>query len=232
MDKKYAEYLNGKTVAVVGPAPSDEDLVEEIDSSDVVIRLNYRGVNLLPNTEEFGSRTDVSYYNGENAVNISGYSDRDFFKDIAFAVFRSIKHEFQENLVNNQSGRINFTPNQMLFCGAANMVQHTLYDLLFFEPNKIKVYKTNFFMAKKAYHDGYSIHQDRGGIKWVWQAYANHNLITQLNLTRWLLKNGLIEVDKTCESVLQLTNKDYMSFMEEIYVDTPAKLLAGDEESK
>jgi hypothetical protein len=70
IDKEFEEYIYNKRVAIVGPAPSIEKLGDEINSFDIVIRLNYRGKQYLSSIEEFGSKTSLSYYNGANAKEI------------------------------------------------------------------------------------------------------------------------------------------------------------------
>ena len=62
--------ISGKSVAVVGPAPSSELIGSEIDSYDIVVRTNYQGQNKLGDPKEFGVRTDISYYNGFDSLNI------------------------------------------------------------------------------------------------------------------------------------------------------------------
>jgi hypothetical protein len=57
------DYLNGKTVALVGPAESIKGSKngELIDSHDVVVRLNYAKIS---DPVDCGTRTDVIYYDG------------------------------------------------------------------------------------------------------------------------------------------------------------------------
>jgi len=61
--KEYKEFLNNKTVSLVGPAASIEGLRNgtKIDESDIVIRLNYAKIK---DTKDSGTRTDVIYYDG------------------------------------------------------------------------------------------------------------------------------------------------------------------------
>lgn len=64
-DKKYQEYIKGKKVLIIGPAPylKGHGLGKEFDRYDVVIRLNH-GINLNEtNPEDYGSKTNVLYVN-------------------------------------------------------------------------------------------------------------------------------------------------------------------------
>ena len=60
---KYRKFLEGKNVALVGPAKSIESSLngKKIDSHDVVVRLNYAKIKDI---KASGSRTDVIYYDG------------------------------------------------------------------------------------------------------------------------------------------------------------------------
>jgi len=215
-------------VAVVGPAPSTENVANEIDSFDVVIRMNYRGQMLLPDYKEFGSKVHISYYNSDNARAISGMKEKGFFEDLDYAVFKKIRHDYQYLLVEKKRGRVFFSPNNCFFIGSANLLQYMLNDLIYFRPVRIKVFKVNFFLAQETYHAGYAL--DKNNLKnftWRWTSFAIHDQITQLNYVRNLWKSSQIEVDKACKAVLGLSSAEYMSRMENIYVEQPIKIAAG-----
>jgi len=76
--------LHNKSIAIVGPAQSNDMLKDEIDSYDIVIRLNYRGGNKMPPEIEFGSKVNISYYNSVFSADISNYENMDFFKDLDY----------------------------------------------------------------------------------------------------------------------------------------------------
>jgi hypothetical protein len=58
-------FLNGKTVALVGPAASlkGQGRGEYIDSHDFIVRINYAKIQSVV---DCGSRTDIVYYDGSN----------------------------------------------------------------------------------------------------------------------------------------------------------------------
>jgi hypothetical protein len=63
MDKKYYNFLKGKSVALVGPAEylTKIKLGSLIDSYDIVVRIN-RGMELIDRyPESLGKRTDIAY---------------------------------------------------------------------------------------------------------------------------------------------------------------------------
>lgn len=228
-DWRYLNYIKGKTVAIVGPAPSDDSLAEEIDKHDVVVRLNYKDKKTLPDPKQFGNRINVSYYNNSNVERYFIGENENFLNDLDCYIFRTQKQlDFFKPLAKGRIIRKMYCPNDLLFIGNTNMIQNTLFDLLFFNADLIKVFKVNFFHAKKAYHEGYisSEREEIGDITWRWERFAHHNLISQLNFTRLLVGNGLINTDSVCESILRLNNQDYLATMEDIYVDVPLKSIS------
>ena len=61
-DFQYLDYIKGKNIAVVGPAPTEEFSGSEIDGFDVIIRPIFTSTEKF-DQKKFGKRTDVSYYN-------------------------------------------------------------------------------------------------------------------------------------------------------------------------
>lgn len=219
-DEKYAEHINGKKVAIVGPAPSSDLLGEEIDSFDAVIRLNYYGKDTLPGKEEFGSLAHISYYNHINEKKVAQLPDRKFFGEIDFVNFKTKMYPYQKRLLKFGKARLILLLNKYLFVGEANMLQNVVYDLLMFEPHEIKIFKANFFLSRQAYHGGYQLkHQVSRKQHEVWRTHAKHNLVSQLNFLRSLWTAGLVKADKVCESVMDLSSAEYLQQMEEIYVN-------------
>ena len=76
-EAEFAEYIKGKTVAVVGNGPQQigKNTGAEIDSADIVVRFNT--FDLTKHTDDYGTRTDV-WVNG-----CAGNYDDDRYLDIA-----------------------------------------------------------------------------------------------------------------------------------------------------
>lgn len=227
-DSSFSEYIKGRSIAVVGPAPSGSNVGAEIDSFDVVIRFNYRGRQFLPDPREFGSRVDVSNYAFGLVKYISTLRNLAFFDDLRFAVFKGLTHDFQKHLLKAGRGRI-LNKNYLLFNGFPMALQHALFDLLHFAPPRLKLFHVNFFLTRTRYHTGYSIAGGHRGTPedvvssafMRWYSFSLHGIVNQLNFTRNLWKAGLVEADSGCEDVLRLTPAEYLSKMEELYVIDP-----------
>ncbi len=85
----YADYLKGKTVALVGPANYLQGQGEIIDSHDVVVRVNH----VYPIPKRYGTRTDVLYHGVWKAFRNRGTwakgELREIEKRVKWIVFRN-----------------------------------------------------------------------------------------------------------------------------------------------
>jgi len=218
-DREFFDYVHNKSIAIVGPAQSNDMLKDEIDSYDIVIRLNYRGGNKMPPEIEFGSKVNISYYNSVFSADISNYENMDFFKNLDYIIFKDIKHHYQKIIIRKyQHVRKWISFNLFVFGGKINMIQNVILDLLAFEPSKIKIFKANLYLTENNYYSGYQISNYNNDQYYNWlQHWYTHDIVTHFNLTKTLWKNSLIEVDNCLEDVLELNCEDYISKMDIIY---------------
>jgi hypothetical protein len=219
-EELFFEYLNGKNVALVGPAPISDGAGKEIDAHDIVVRISYTGENSTVDQENFGSKVNISYYGNVFSEAINKTSNSNFLDKLDYAVFKTICHRYRKELVQINKGRVFFSPNYCFFNGSAHMVQNALFDLLHFSPKKIKLFNINFFLAEKPHYTGYSdIIQGNKDYEWhKFQRHANHKYLSSLNFTRNLWKSGVIEVDNFCKDILSMTSEGYMLEMQRIYI--------------
>ena len=217
-DLAFEEYVKGKKVAIVGPAPSGEELGSEIDSYDIVIRTNFMGKESMPLAKEFGTKTNISYYGGIIGK-INEMPDHSFINEIDYAVYKRLRYQFQQDYNKLTQSRAMFNQDDLLFIGTANMIPLILYDIFHFMPSKVKVFKVNFHFTNKYYYDGYVLNKSKiFEPAEQWYSFANHDQITQLNFVRNLWDSMLIEVDKQCENVLLLSPEQYAADLERVYV--------------
>ncbi len=233
IEKDYFNYISGKRVAIVGPAPTNKKNGKEIDSFDIVIRLSYKGKDYLPDPSIFGSKTNASYYGHENTgYYIVNYSGR-FLEDLDWILFKSNKHEKNISKIKLSNYRY-FKRNRFYFSGSPTMIQNAVFDIMHFNPSRVKVFNTNFFLSKSTHYKEYhpSEKQKKFGLKkrkklyyniWPNQVrdtrdFAHHNMLSQLNFIRNLWINGKIELDEDCAKVISMSNKEYLKEMENIYI--------------
>ena len=65
----FGDYLVGKSIAIVGPAPTEALDAEEIDNHDLVVRLNHSYEGKGTDLRHKGLRTDITCFNGKAAEN-------------------------------------------------------------------------------------------------------------------------------------------------------------------
>ena len=119
--------------------------------------------------------------------------------------------------------------NTFLFNGSSTAVPNALFDILHFQPRRVKVFHANFWLSHGSYYSGYAMTKrekemvgsgaDNPFGSWSWKGtFSGHDFLSQVNFVRNLWAAGLIEVDGPCEEVLSLTSHGYLSAMQDIYV--------------
>jgi tetratricopeptide (TPR) repeat protein len=218
-EEKFHSYMEGKSVAIVGPAPNGEYYGEEIDSFDIVIRFNYFGPECMPDAQEFGRKINISYYT-DWMLRHSVLQNRDLhLNHLDYYVFSSINYDFlATDLACGKAKQVNL--NNHFFYKSPNGVPRILYDILIHNPSRIKVFKSNFFLSREAYAAGYGdkkfLKDKEKGNKFH-KVVSLHEPLCQLSFTRNLWRKGLIDVDTNCAEILRLSDEEYMTAMEEIY---------------
>lgn|GEM_PF-1510297 len=231
IEEAYAKYIQGKSIAIVGPSPSGARNGDEIDDHDIVIRLGYKGS--IVNEEDFGSRTDLTYYAIANVIYYLKDQNCEFLEDLDFVSFKSSnfkEHASDELLAKSRI----FRRNRYYFCGSPTMAQHALHDLLHFEPASIKMFNMNFYLAQKKYYDGYiptkkqrAVYLNNVSNKyynlWAGQdtdtaGFAHHDMLSSINFFRNTMHREGVVVDDVCAKILSLTSREYFKGLEARYV--------------
>ena len=225
--QKYLRYISGKSIAIVGPAPTDEENGTEIDSYDIVIRNGYKGKKYQPAVKKFGLRTDVSYYGNGNARYYVVNRNSEFLRDLDWAVFKSKEYAKHVSEIDKNRCRC-FKKNHFYFCGSPTMIQNIVFDILHFNPKKIKLFNLNFNLAGITHYKTYHPEKNKPekpvySKLWINQhgstgGFAHHDLLSQIIFTRNLWKTGRIEVDNECERVLRMSNDEFLKEMERIHI--------------
>jgi hypothetical protein len=135
----FLEYVAGRTVAVVGPAPAPYDQSAEVEAHDIVYRCSpFSRATPVPG---YGTRTDVGIYNGTNTRRAVAGDELilDGIRRLEWAVFKSRPHP--NHLTNTRQAlwpppRGSFNPNQVTLA---------LFDLTQFHPASVTVFGADFF---------------------------------------------------------------------------------------
>ena len=228
----FKSYLKGKRVALVGPANylSKFKFGEEIDSRDIVIRVN-RGMDLVEKNEKHvGSRTDILYScliehpdNGGEIViknllekNVKWictipYSDASGKKTYPFLhprvnLIKALKLFFKINLhIYNfkKYSALNKTLESRANTGFA-----AIFDLLEFDIKEL--YITGFSFYLDSFFKGYKSGCERNEDIFATQCFESlrHNQKKQWAYLKNYKENKFLNFDPVLEEILKLENLD------------------------
>tara|TARA_B100000989_G_scaffold299063_1_gene292766 strand:+ start:11523 stop:12788 length:1266 start_codon:yes stop_codon:yes gene_type:complete len=215
-DQKFFETLNGKTIAIVGPAETEHKDATEIDSFDYVVRFNYTHTG--KNLDEFkkGLKTDISYFNGEQIDYLIKNNDSKLPNDLKIACIKDNHTEREKKLKKANPEKIikKITNYNMLnFYSSFNLLPLVLLDLLETNSKKIKIFHSDLFLTSIRVA-GYK--KDLSNKEFI-KTFLNHDPMTQHRFLKNLYKNDKIQGDDKFNEVMQLDTNDYLNKLERLY---------------
>ena len=229
----YLKFIEGKTVAIVGPAQymMGKNLGEEIDNHDIVVRINRSIESCNKFSSDIGKRTDVLYScmieKPENAgkINIEDWIE----KNISFIC---VPPKSTMGGVANSSSQIADSANYEKFIATKNKINTriidaqlnnsvarevscrpntgylAIFDILAHSPSKLSIYGFSFYL------DGF-IKNTKAGISGMSEddfanKCFNSKRHVQSNLWRYakesLLTNRKVYLDETLEKILRMSS--------------------------
>ena len=171
----WDDYVRGKTIAVVGPAPAPYDQSDEVNAHDIVYRTSY-GFVLEGETESFqsgllpagyGDRVDASFYNGSATRLVSSGHLDEVYADLDWAVHKW-PPDYVSPLTNVRACR---HPRLRGSDVHGNQVTLMLYDLTAYEPASVTVFGADFYMAPPA--------------EWYSTEYGSEKMVLTNDVTAW-----------------------------------------------
>ena len=144
----FADYLAGKSIAIVGPAPTEALDGEEIDSHDIVVRLNHIIEGKGTDPEHKGLRTDITCFSGVHARNFMNERNGILPREIFWACFKTrgmARHVKEANTDKQVRDHITFF--QPKFHGLFNLMPTVALDLALFNAKSIKIYHTDLMLT-------------------------------------------------------------------------------------
>jgi hypothetical protein len=156
----FGEYVDGKTIAIVGPAPAPYDQTAEVDAHDIVYRASYgRSIPSLEVLQSstaadgrdyfysgvfpagYGTRVDMAYYcSGDSDMAARGELDQ-VLVDLDWAVYKRLNMPVT-GLTNSRSA--NQPP---MSSGLQNQITGMLWDLTFYHPQAVTVFGADFYTS-------------------------------------------------------------------------------------
>lgn len=214
--------VRGRTVAVVGPAPSNARQGAEIDAHDVVVRFSYTGPTGVGPIESCGERTTIAYYRFPRGIMRRALGVDSDNRLILPADIECAVTEWSPNDWTSRPVRLGFRPEAPGVFGLRPIkyqkVQYAVYDLLHFEPQRIKIFNSTFYLSSKLYQDGFvspRVH-DAGAIQLCGQ-FARHDAIGNRNFVQNVLLPGGVDADDECVQILNLSDSEYVQGLDELF---------------
>jgi hypothetical protein len=199
----WADYIAGKTVAVVGPAPLERDQSADIDSHDIV----YRTSQHLDMPPEYGSRLDAVFFNGQLGREIYNDERAEVKKAAdraAWWVFKSGNNTYRIDGPRHVAARPKITN--------PNAITMMLWDLIQYPVGSITVFGADLYAAGPghAYHDAY----DRR-LPWSQgQGIIMHKPWEQMRVHRAVHRTGKVIGDDRYLAAVTMTDAEYQTVID------------------
>lgn len=191
--QRLRDYLKGKSVAVVGPAPTGTMDGEEIDSFDVVVRMNWRETENMPDAQEFGKVIHSSLINS-HSVRLMWHRNIKIGEDFDITNIFIRKNSYRVEQIFNKKCFVNSIRDYPgVFYKSLNSVPAVIFFLLLNNANFIKIFKINFYGSKNIYYGKYKKFEiDNSKIRSLQNIFINHDLTFQRLFIKKLIDNRLI----------------------------------------
>jgi hypothetical protein len=216
---RYEQFLQNKTVCIVGPSPSikntpnKKDQVDKIQSYDLIVRLNK--CMPVPKTlsEYVGERTDIIYNCMSPDPESGGFIDIDFLKDKISWIVASLpnKPPFAFDISNfnkRNQGTINFTTPRLEYYNQISSKMKTrpntgtmaILDILSCQIKELYITGITFFRG--GYVPEYRNYNEEQVLKRM-ADHGNHKQEPQIEYIKSALKNDQrVTTDKYLKAIL------------------------------
>ena len=188
VNKKYRKSISGKTVALVGGAPSPRDNCRQIAEKDLRVRLN----TLSDESDE----KNLYYFRSERLAHLAKSGDlAQIWKSpqwISIKNYAKYKLIKKNSTYNNIS--ITISTDRAFYLGKLNAVPNIALDLLYNRTNTIYIYNVDLNLSKK-YADG---HRDQSQPSVLFdQVFGEHPGYVQFCLLKYLYIHRYVKIEKS-----------------------------------
>ena len=197
----FWDYVAGRSIAVVGPAPMPVDQSADIDGHDLVYRIAH-----CPFGGPYGDRCDIAFLNGGSGrmINDDEYTAiRERIDPAQWWVFKARGYRVQG------SYRAAIRPLRLT---NPNAVTGMLFDLLKFDTGPITVYGADLYAGgpEGAYYEGYDVRPVRGQAEGV----ILHKPFDQMRIHRAIVKSGRVRGDDRYLAAVNMTDEEYRAVID------------------
>ena len=200
----FEEYVNGRSIAVVGPAPMPVDQSAEIDAHDLVYRPAH-SINSEPRT----GRIDIAYLNGQAGRQIYDDDHDPVRKQIDPATWWVYKGS--TSMVGRLEGNWRRCIRPALNVNL-NAITAIIFDLLQHPTGPISVYGADLYAAGpgNAYYPGY----DKRDVTGQAQGIIMHEPMKQMRVHRAAYSTGRVVGDDRYLAAVTMTDEEYQAVID------------------
>jgi tetratricopeptide (TPR) repeat protein len=224
-DQKMQDLVQGKRIALVGPAVVTEEFGDEIDSYDTIIRTRFSKDFVEKNRATGGTRSHIAYYSRRDVGPLYAETAKAVEAgDLELAVARPMAYSsFKRQAVNDTWLRFYRYEYSLYFMSTALGIQRIIYDLLQFEPAEISLYNIDFYAGTEAFAAGYRDPKDTAMAQnsLLNDVFASHDLKKDFEFTQRLTRNGIVKASGVTAKLLGLTPDAYVERLEKSSSLTP-----------
>lgn len=213
-ERKMINLVKGKRVAIVGPAATNEELGEVIDSYDVVVRPNFNPDFVAAHPKSMGSRTDVAYYSGQDMNKLIDDVDA-LVSASGVQIVNTRSFSFHAHH-HREIPWLRFCRHDwsLSFHGSPLGIQRMVYDLLQFCPNEIAIFNSDFYTGGGEFAEGYREKRSFGPGSFMNDLVVVHDLLTDFKFTQAMLATGHVTAHGRAAQVLALDPWSYLRQVE------------------
>ena len=208
----FLKKIQNKSVAIVGPSNSKILRGKEIDNFDIVIRTNCTKILNKP-TKVFGKKTSIIYFNSHR-VRIDLPNIKKISNKVEWLVFKS-QNDLKKTGLKKKSLRVSKSPQNLMYLSYPMALQNIIFDILRFNPSKVKLFYFDLYSGSKAYNENYK-NFDLSK-KDISNSIRAHDIIGCFNFTKQFYDLKIIDIDdKTCK-ILKSSLFSYAKKLDSLY---------------
>ncbi|NLS11051.1 tetratricopeptide repeat protein [Nesterenkonia sp. MY13] len=214
-DDRMEKLIKGKRVALVGPAETGDRLGHIIDEYDVVVRPRYQPEFIEENKDAQGSRTDITYYSGQDLTSlfegIAAAAENGDVKVVNARPFSYAAH------AHRQLPWLRFYRQDFSLCfhGGSLGIQRMAYDLLQFEPEEICVFNSDLYTGNSMFTTGWRHGDTFGPYSHINDIVVSHDVKSEFKFMKALMSTGRVTAQGRAAEVLAQTPDEYVRAVEE-----------------
>lgn len=211
-EEAFRKLIEGKRVAVVGPADTGDRLGDMIDAYDIIIRPRLMTSFDEEQAARLGTRTDIAYFSGRDLGPLRQDSEAAVAAgDLQMVVGRGLSHDAHTGEMPDWL-RYYRHDYSLGFHGPPMGIGRILYDVLQFAPAEIGLFNIDFFSGENAFGKGYRDAKDQamGPYSIVNEIVLAHDLAFEHRLTRAMVDTGVLQAYGVAGEVLGLSEEAYI----------------------